>query len=259
MKEQWAVVTGASSGIGTEIAIQLSKKGYNILAIARREDRLKKLQEKITMTQYEYLTLDLTQSKAAQTIFSQTKNKNINILINNAGAGKSAPFTDISWEEHLRLIQLNSLFPTEAMGLFIPYMKSKQDASYILNIASLAAFFPLEALSIYSGTKSFLKNVSQAISLELKGSNISVTCSCPGGVLTEFSEQAGFSVNPSAQKMMRTAEDIAAQSLKAMFNKKDLIVPGIENQLTVILKKILPDSFANYLFNKSYRSIIGDS
>lgn len=240
----FALITGASSGIGEEYARQLAQKGHNILLIARREDRLHKLKEelknKYPTIQIDFLAQDLTDKNAAQTILSwvQSKHRIVTILINNAGCGYYGPFVEGTKDQHDQTIALNIQSIVDISYCFIPHMLEHKQASYLCHVASMAGYIPVPQFAVYSGTKSFVHSFSECLASELKKSNINVSTLSPGGVYTEFSQHAGQDVK-SANGMMYPKE-VVSYALDKMFKGKRRFIPGLLNRILVIIARFLP-------------------
>ncbi len=256
--KSFALITGASSGIGKEMALDLAAKSHNLIIVARRENRLIELSNEIIEkhnVKCEYIVKDLLAPNAANEVFEQAlKIGHINILINNAGIGYQDKFLDTSWEMHENIIKLNSTIPTQLSYLFSAHMLEHEQSSYILNVASLAAIFPIENLSVYSGSKAYLKHMMDSLYYEFKDTNISLTTVSPGGVVTEFSENANQKPTAFAKKHSKSAQQVASLSIKAMFAKKRHYIVGVDNYLAYMLKRILPENVFNSTFNTVFKN-----
>lgn len=235
---QYAVITGASKGIGKSIAIELAKKGYNLILVARSADLLmevaKNLEDRFHV-KVETLALDLSSPNAAcqVTSFCESKSLPITILVNNAGYGIFGNFDTTRLDEQMDMLNLNVIALVSLSHLFIPILK-KHEKSYILNIASTAAYQTVPNLNTYSASKAFVLSFSRGLSFELKSMGISVTCLCPGSTKTDFMDRAGMK-NPkilsTAEKLGMTSEDVAREGIKAMFEGKPEFIPGFVNWL----------------------------
>ncbi len=257
--KKYTLITGASSGIGLEMAKILAKKSRNLILVARREDRLKKLKEELESQEKiecHYIVLDLLSDKASFKLFEEASRiGQIDILINNAGIGHQEIFHKTDLEVHHKVIHLNSIVPTELSYYFIAHMKDHGHKSYILNVASLAAIFPITHLAVYCASKSYLKHMTNSLAVELKSSNISFTTVSPGGVATEFSDLANQKLSETAKKFSRSAQDVANLSLEAMFKEKTHYIVGFDNYIFSIIQKILPESVFNSLMNTVFKKL----
>ncbi len=234
------LITGASSGIGREIARVLDLYGCELILVARREDRLKALADCLNTTP-RIIAMDIGTAEQAQALYEITKDENIDILINNAGFGVFGAFTETSTSREVEMIRLN----VEAMHvLFKLFLKDfkERDSGYILNVASAAAFAPGPYMAAYYASKAYVLRLTQAAAFELReaGSNVSVSALCPGPVATEFNSVAGvnFSVSPLSSKY------VAKYAIQQMFKGKTVIIPGTSMKLAALASKVVPSSFA---------------
>ncbi len=256
--KSFAIITGASSGIGKEMALDLAAQSHNLILVARRENRLIELTTQIKQdfnVECEYIVKDLLAPNAANEVYEQAiKSGRINILINNAGIGYQDKFLDTSWEMHENIIKLNSTVPTQLSYLFSAHMLEHKQSSHILNVASLAAIFPIKNLSVYSGSKAYLKHMMDSLYFEFKDTNIFLTTVSPGGVITEFAENANQKPTEFANKHSKSARDVASLSIKAMFAKKRHYIVGVDNYMVYLLKRILPENLFNSTFNSIFKN-----
>lgn len=243
-----ALVTGASSGIGREIAIILDDMGYDIIAVARREDRLKELAN-ILKNKTEIYSADISDEE--ECIKLTKRFSDIDILVNNAGFGVFGEFFKTPLEEELSMINVNIRALHILTKLYLKQFVEK-DSGYILNVASSAAFFPGPLFSSYYASKAYVYRLTRAINRELRKnkSNVFVSVLCPGPVDTEFSDVAGVKFGIGAI----TAKKTALYAIKKMFSKKLVIVPGFTIKLTRILSKIIPDSISEKIVYKIQKS-----
>ncbi len=251
MKNEYALVTGASSGIGLEFAKLLAKKSYNLVLVARRTDRLKNLKKDILQTNasldIHIVSLDLSLSDAPDKLLAYTQSHQLKIavLINNAGFGTSGDFLSLPIEKTLEMLQLNIVALTKLTYLYGNEMK-KNNHGYILQVSSVGAFQPSPYFAAYSATKSYVMLFSEALDFELKGSNVSVTTLYPGATKTEFFEVSNTKVNKMVENTLKSAEEVATIALDAMFNRKRSIVPGIINKISTFLVSVLPRKFGTW-------------
>ncbi len=244
----FALITGASKGIGKAIAQNLAAKGYSLLLIARSEDLLKEVSEEIKSSfkvEVQYLAVDLSSSTSAQQVFDWCTQNNfaISVLVNNAGYGLSGPFESYSLEQHVNMIQLNCTTLVQLTYLFLPQLK-KQSKAYILNIASSAAYQAVPYLSLYAASKSMVLSFSRALRHELRKSSVSVTCVCPGSTDTDFNVRAkvGPKAMKTAQKVMMTPEQVGKAAVEAMLDKKAEVITGVINKIGGFITWLLPKS-----------------
>ncbi len=245
----YALITGASKGIGREIAISLAKRKYNLLLIARTEKLLvelaKELQEKYKVEVF-YNAIDLSSPDAAEDIITWCNKGgfDIGVIVNNAGYGLHGPFEKLSLDEQLNMMWLNMSAMVQLTHLALPLLRRHSGKSYILNIASTAAYQAVPFLGIYSATKAFVLSFSRAIRIELKGSNVSATCLSPGTVATLFMERAGMvkvkKIARQAKKFEMQADVVAEFGVKAMLKGKAEVIPGFGNKVGAYSNRVLP-------------------
>ena len=232
-----ALVTGASSGIGRDIARVLSNKGYDLILVARREDRLNELKNELK-TEVKIIPTDLSKVDECIGLYEKVKNENIDILVNNAGFGVFGEFVNSDLEKELSMIDVNIKAVHILTKLFLKDFKNK-NSGYILNVASSAAFTAGPLLSAYYGTKNYVLRLTEAIYEELRRdkSKVYVGVLCPGPVDTEFNDVADvkFSVKPL------TSEYVANYAIKNMFKRKLIISPGIVMKVARFFCKITPE------------------
>lgn len=232
-----ALVTGASSGIGYDIAKYLSKLGYDIVAVARTTDLLYKLKQECE-TQVEVITLDISNKDNCNSLYESLKNENIDILVNCAGFGLFGKFVETDIIKEVDMINTNITAIHILTKLFLKDMY-KRNNGYILNVASIAGFMPGPLMATYYASKAYVLRLTQAINEELRKdkSNVHVCSLCPGPVKTNFNKIAGVSFGISSL----TSEYVAKYSIDKMFKRKKVIVPGISIKVIRFLSKIGPD------------------
>lgn len=257
---QYALVTGGSKGIGQAIAEELAKRKINILLVARSEDLLKEVSQNISKNynvNTAYLSIDLSEKNASKTIFDWcvTNKYTVNILVNNAGYGLSGGWENYNLQEHTAMMQVNMNVVIENCYLFSEMLK-KQTQSYIVNIASAAAYQSVPGLNVYAATKSFVLSFSRGLNYELRNTSVFVSVACPGATDTNFANRAK-ATSEKAQKLAKQFNmlpcEVAKIIVQGMFAKKIEIVVGFVNKLGVFLAWILPKK----LLEKSAASIYG--
>lgn len=236
MKKGKALITGASSGIGREFSYILSNMGYELILVARRMDKLEETKNNCS-TSCELIKADLSSEKEIYQLYESLKNEDIDILINNAGFGIFGEFTKTDLDKELNMLELNIKSVHILTKLFLNDFKRK-NKGYILNVASSAAFLPGPLMSTYYATKAYVKNLTLAISEELKKDNseVYIGALCPGPVETEFNDVAGVSFGVKSLK----SDYVAKYAINKMFKKKILIVPGFIMKCGVFFQKLLP-------------------
>jgi len=246
MKET-VLITGASSGIGWEFAKIFAAQGYDLILTARREDRLKELKEQCENEYHarvEVITCDLSRPGAAQLIFDHTQSKNlqVDVLVNNAGFGLFGAFIDANLQRMTEMVQVNVTALMELTHLFLNDMIKRNQGS-ILNVASMAAFVPGPYHSIYFASKAFVLSFSEALADELKGSKVTVTVLCPGPFKSEF-QAVAYNEDSSITMKRRipTSVEKARFGYEAMLRGKLISIYGLFNTLVPWALRILPRS-----------------
>ncbi|WP_353134966.1 SDR family oxidoreductase [Pseudopedobacter sp.] len=255
----YAIVTGSSNGIGKSIAYKLAAEKYNLVLIARSENKLIDIAEDIRNkfgVEVLYSLLDLSEHNSDEKLleFVQQRNLPVSVLVNNAGYGLSGPLLQNEKRDWINMLDLNVISLTKLTYLFLPILKLQQQ-SYILNIASTAAYQAVPFLSLYSASKSFVLSFSRGLAQELSGTNVSVTCICPGPTDTNFIVRAkvGDRGQKAANKVNMTPDEVADIAVKAMFRKRKEVVTGVINKLGVFLAWLLPKTLVERTSMKIYQ------
>lgn len=253
-----ALVTGASSGIGYEIARVLASKGHNLVLVARREDNLRQLAhylEREHSIKAVYIAADLTDPNAAQQIYDAVHQQNIpiDILVNNAGMGTWGPFTSSYTDADITALETNVVALTQLSKLFSRDMV-KRGLGKILNIGSITGFMPGPYMAVYHASKAYVLSFSLALRSELKGTGVSVTVVCPGPTTSEFHQIAGTVDLPLLKQVnMMGSAQVARAAVKAMHNRKAVEVPGLLNKITVILPRFFPRSWVVWVAKQALK------
>jgi len=240
----YALITGASSGIGYELAKLFAKDKHNVILIARREERLKKLSRDLE-NDYKIKTLviakDLRQPQAAQEVYDLVKQNRITIdyLINNAGFIVYGSFSVTNWPEEHKMIQLHIVTLTNLIKLFLPDMLKRKNGK-ILNLGSTGSFVPGPFNAVYCATKNYILSLSEAIAEELYGTGVTVTALCPGGTKTEFAGKA-TSNNKSVYFFKSMEPNKVAQiGYKALMKGRRLVIPGMLYKIHIFSIRFTP-------------------
>ena len=231
-----ALVTGASSGIGKEIAYYLASLGIDLIIVARNKENLEKIKKDVNVN-VKIITMDLKIKENVFKLYDMVKSDNIDILINNAGFGLFGTFDETDLNRELEMIDLNVTTYHILTKLFL-FDFLKKDSGYILNVCSSAGFMAGPRLSTYYATKNYITKLTLAINEELrqKKSNVSISALCPGPVNTNFNKVAHgeFAINEISPKY------VAKLGIDKMFKKKMLIVPTFKMKLTLFLTRFAP-------------------
>lgn len=232
-----ALITGASSGIGRDMAKYLSSLGYELILVSRDEQKLKDVQKQLK-TSSEVIPMDLSISQNCINLYEQVKNKDIDLLINNAGFGLFGEFSEIDLEKEIHLINTNVTALHILTKLFLKDM-IKKDKGHILNVSSVASFAPGPLMSSYYASKSYVTRLSRGIAKELekKKSKVKISILCPGPVNTNFNKTAGvkFSIKPMS------SEYVAKYAIQKTLKGKLIIIPGFKIKCLHVLSKLSPE------------------
>lgn len=241
----WAVVTGASSGLGAEFARQIAARGYDLVLTARRVERLRALAADIrteTGRQVETVPLDLTEADAPERLFAAAtaNDRQIALLVNNAGFGQFGQFLNRDPEEEARVIALNILAPVRLTRLFGRAM-ARRRVGHILQVGSLSGFQPTPWYAVYGASKAFLQCFGEALHVEMARKGIVVSVLSPGMTETEFFDVSGqdLSLARKPPRMMASA-DVVAAGLDGLFAGRATIVPGWRDRLMLLAARFAP-------------------
>ncbi len=250
----YTLITGASTGIGYELAKLFAKDRHNLILVARDEGKLETAKNELSKYNVEVkiLSLDLSKSGDIQGLFNYVEmNKlNVDILVNNAGIGTFGDFSEIEWVKEEALIDINIKVLTKLTKYFLPKIIECKNGG-ILNVASTAAFCSGPRMAAYYASKAYVLNLTEAIYEECKDSGIRISCLCPGPVKTTFQDKAGIKKSESAKKYLMDAEEVAKVSYKDFKKGKLIIIPGMKNKLLVIGNKLLPRRISRKIILKT--------
>jgi uncharacterized protein len=240
------LITGATTGIGYELAKIYARDNYNLILIARDNLKLEKVRQELDLLyniNIHILAIDLAIDNSYEEILNYVVNKNltVDILINNAGMGSFGYLTEIENEKEIKLIDLNIKSLTMLTKLFLPSMVENEEGA-ILNVASTAAFCAGPKMAAYYASKAYVLNFTEAVYEEVKDKGIKVSCLCPGAVKTKFQDKAGIKKKEVANKNLMSAKDVAEIAYKSFNKGKVIIIPGLKNKVIVLLNKFIPRS-----------------
>lgn len=241
-----ALITGASSGIGLDMARYLAQKKYELILVARDREKLERIQKTLP-TKVTIIVADLSNEQKVKELYILTKRENIDILINNAGFGDFGYFTETDLNKELEMIDTNIKALHILTKSFLKDMEQR-NSGYILNVASSAAFQPGPLMSTYYATKSYVYQLTEALYYEQKKkkTNVHIAVLCPGPVKTNFNNVAGvkFSVKP------QSSTTVAKYAIDQLLAKKMLIIPGLKMKCAKFLSRFVSDKF---LLRVTYR------
>ncbi len=247
-----ALITGASKGIGKELALIFAKDNINLVLVARSSEILNQFKEELE-SQYSISVLvivkDLCSRNSVEELFSEIKDNNteIDYLVNNAGFGDYGAFADTAWERYDKMIALNVTTLTHLSHLFITDWKGRKSGR-ILNIASTAAFQPGPMMAVYFATKSFVLSLSEAVGRELKNDNISITTLCPGPTKTNFGDESKMNASDLVKNVkIANAKEVAQLGYKSMMKGKTTVIHGSVNKLAPFAIRFMPRKWITIL------------
>lgn len=238
-----ALITGASSGLGYDMAHVLSEMGYDIIAVARREEKLLKLKDELK-TNVEIVLCDVTDVDKCKELAKYADD--VDILINNAGFGVFGKFLETDLDKELKMLETNSRAVHILTKLFCEKFVER-DHGYILNVASIAAFFPGPLFSAYYASKAYVLRLTQSLAEELrqKKSQVKISALCPGPVHTEFEDVAAVNFGSGKEKVSKLvileSRPVAEYAIKKMLAGKEVIIPGTLMKMAAFCRRILPD------------------
>lgn len=238
----YALITGASSGIGEQFARQLAAQGRSLILVARSERKLEVLSEELKQkygVNVPYIIQDLAKLESAEELYKIVKAKgyHIDLLINNAGIGLIGEFAKQPLDKLNEMIILNVVTPTKLIRLFQHDLEKKQGT--VLNVASQAAFEPLTYMASYGGTKAYLLNLTEALREEFKDKGIKFIALCPGPTKTNFFRRAGYDAN-IIQFKKRDPKEVVEEALEGIKKNQAVIMPGFENKVMTFLNRFMP-------------------
>jgi uncharacterized protein len=237
------LITGASAGIGAELARVFAAHGHELVLVARRQDRLEALADEIAATgkpRPVVLAVDLEQRDAANKIRGQLLLLELEpeIVVNNAGFGLVGSATALSRDEQLGMIDLNVRVLTELSLIFAESLIRHRGG--ILNVASVAAFLPGPSMAVYYATKAFVLSFTEALHQELAGRGVRVTALCPGPVVTEFQARSGMRIDPAMRLILVPPDRVARRGYEGLMRGKRVVIAGLGNKIAVLLLRFIP-------------------
>ncbi|TAL34014.1 MAG: SDR family oxidoreductase [Spirochaetes bacterium] len=244
LKGKTILITGASSGIGRAFALRFAREGCDLIVVARREDRLKSLKgeaEAAYGVKVEVIAMDLGNEDSAEKLFGKVEKKRIPVfgLVNNAGFGWNGVFDTQPADNIDTMIAVNVLTLTKLCRLFLPAML-KQNGGLILNVSSMGGFQPVPYFAVYAAAKSYVLNLSAALSAEFRKTKVRIFALCPGVTDTEFQAVAGMPSQGSQPVGAQTAEQVVDFAFRKIKGSAYLGVPGLMNKIMIGFSRITP-------------------
>jgi uncharacterized protein len=254
---KWALVTGASAGIGAALAEELARGGTNLVLTARRRERLQELAQKLAAAhkiQAKIFVADLTQADAPEKIFQFTKDEAIEIelLINNAGFGAYGEFLAVELRRLTDMVQVNCAAVVHLTRLYLPQMVERKHGD-VLIVASTAAFQSVPYISTYAATKAFDLLFAEGLAEEVKPYGVRVCALCPGSTESEFAEVAGQTHIAASRANRETAEKVARTGLRALAAGKSYVISGLGNYLGVLGQRLVSRRFVARIAVRMFR------
>ena len=248
LRGRWALITGASSGLGADFARNLAARGMHLVLTARREEQLNALADDLRRTrgvQVDVIPLDLAREHAPDTLHEKVTaaGRTIDMLINNAGLGIYGDFLDIAWERERAMLQLDIVTLAHMTKLFARDMAARR-RGYILQVASIGAFQPSPTYATYSAAKSFVLYFGEALHHELKDKGVVVTVASPGVTKTEFFDVAGQESTLYQRAFMMDSPTVVNIAIAAMLKGKSSVVPGYRNSALAFSTRFVPRQLA---------------
>jgi len=238
------LVTGASSGIGLELAKIFAENNYDIVLVARNFDQLTTVAHELENT-YHIKTFiipkDLSDQNSGQQLYNEVKNLNlqIDVLVNNAGFATHGNFSDTDLDTEVEEINVNVMALTVLTKLYVREMKSRNSGK-ILNLASIVSFLPGPYMAVYYATKAYVLSLTEALTNELKGTNVTITALCPGVTNTNFFNRANMTQNKVIARGAMSPTTVARVGYKALMKGKIYVLPGLQNKLLIFFSRFAP-------------------
>ena len=252
---EWALVTGASSGIGRELANLCAAGRFNLVLVARNEARLEALAAELRAAhgvEVKVLAKDLTAPVAPQELFEALRATPVSLLVNNAGSGWHGAFARTPLEQSLTLMHLNMEALVKLTHLFVQPMLARR-AGKILNVASTAAFQPGPMVNVYYASKAFVHAFSYALACELEDSGVSVTTLCPGTTQTEFFARGNF--GPVRAAFTMDARTVAVAGYRGLMRGQRVVIPGLTNKIASAVARRLPVRWTTAIVRRLHKSV----
>lgn len=261
LRGKWVWVTGASSGIGKEIATQLALEHQaNVVLTARRADRLEALATELASkggVQARALAGDMSNLADVDRVLGEIRGVTpLAAAVLNAGVTHFGKHTDLAWGEFESMLQLNITSTVRVTTELVKHLEQQRDPARILLVTSMAGLMPVPYQSAYSGTKAFLNSWGAALSQELVGSNVSLSIFAPGGVATEMTAGAKFA---TLSKWLAPVDEVAREAIDTLRSGRVLYVPGVLNRLGLFMSRLLPRTLILKQLGDTYRKALADA
>lgn len=255
-----ALITGASNGIGYELAKLFARDGYNLVLVARSADKLNEVKgelEKRGGISVRVIAKDLSDPNSPEEIYTELQSEGIHVeaLVNNAGYALYDPFLQTDKADELRMMQVNMVTLTHLTKLFLPGMVERKQGR-VLNVASTAAFLPGPLMAVYFASKAYVLSFSEAIAAELAGTGVTVTALCPGPTRSGFQKRAHMEDSRLMNTgMLMDARTVAKAGYKAMMAGKSLVIPGLSNKMLPLMIRLAPRSIVPRIVKRAQERV----
>ncbi len=253
-----ALVTGASSGIGRHISIELARRGYSVIAVSNQPGQLDMLKKELENTfgiTVQIFNIDLSKEGAGKTVFElcETNHLDVEVLVNNAGILVTGKAITVDYSRAAEILQLHVNTPALLCHLFGKKM-SERKSGYILNVSSISAVMPYPIISFYGPSKTFIRSFTRALRTEMKSKGINVTCLLPGATATALYDMHTVNIQLAMKLgVMKKPESIAHAAVKSLFNGRAECIPGLLNKLVVFVLPLVPNFMIEWIYRMRER------
>jgi short-subunit dehydrogenase len=239
-----ALITGATEGIGYELAKCFARDRHDLVLVARNREKLERVASEISAScgvRVSTIVQDLSVQEGARRVFDEVRSQGVAVdfLVNNAGVGTYGLFAEADLERELAMMQLNMISLTVLTKLFLPEMLRRRSGR-ILNVASTAAFQPGPLMAVYYATKAYVVSFTEALANELQGSGVAASVLCPGPTRSRFQESAGMGASKLFRSGVMEASDVAETGYRALMKGKTTIIPGLRNKMLAFSVRLGP-------------------
>lgn len=258
---RWVLVTGASSGLGKEMACQLARvHKANLILVARRTSRLLELKSRLEQDhgiQCRVVQADLANPQDVDRVFQESiQQSDVYAVILNAGVTHFGHHRDLAWQDFETMLATNVTSVVRLVNLFVPYLLGKNQGGGLLLVASLAGLLPVPFQAAYSGTKGFVTQFGQSLQQELKDENLSITVFAPGGIATEMMDSSGLNAQFENSMVLQDVHSCAATALRSFARRESLPVPGLLNNAQLLFARLLPRRVLAWIAGGVYRAAL---
>jgi short-subunit dehydrogenase len=259
MADTFALVTGASSGFGVDFSRELAARGYDLVLVARRVDRLEALASDLRATypalRVEIVAADLARDDERERVAATVADFGapVEVLINNAGLGLFGAFESIPWAKEHQMLEVDIAAVVHLCKLIVPGMRARK-RGFILNVASIGAFQPTPLYASYSAAKAFVKSFTIALNFELRGSGVSATVVSPGIAATEFLDVSKQQATKYQKATIMSSEAVVRSAVRALFARRSHVVPGPVNLMAALTARFTPDTVSARIAYEVMRS-----